>query len=134
MAPVGDDESDGATNTVQLPDTETYFPLPANDAQIKIAQRLNMGRGLLVQEPPGTGKSQTIANLICHLLAKGKRVLVTSQTLRALKVLQDKIPKELSALCVSILGNDTSAFKNMENSVLGITERHHDWEAGGKLA
>src|SRR5205814_7717482 len=84
---------------------------------------------------PGTGKSHTIANLICHLLAKGKRVLVTSQTPRALKVLQEKIRKDaeqLSPLCVSILGNDIIALKNMETSVLGITERHHDWEAGGK--
>jgi REase_MTES_1575/AAA domain len=117
------------------PDTEIYFPMPANDEQRKIVQRLNAGRGVLVQGPPGTGKSHTIANLICHLLARGKRVLVTSQTPRALKVLQDKIRKDaaqLSPLCVSILGNDAVALKNMENSVLGITERHHDWEAGGK--
>lgn len=132
IAPDTNDEPDETPKTAQSPDTETYFPLPANDEQSKIAQRLSTGRGVLVQGPPGTGKSHTIANLICHLLAKGQRVLVTSQTPRALKVLQDKIPKELSALCVSILGNDTLALKNMENSVLGITERHHDWEAGGK--
>ena len=132
IVPDADDEPTETTKTGQSVDMETYFPLPANDEQSKIAQRLSTGRGVLVQGPPGTGKSHTIANLICHLLAKGKRVLVTSQTPRALKVLQDKIPKELSALCVSILGNDTLALKNMENSVLGITERHHDWEAGGK--
>jgi very-short-patch-repair endonuclease len=132
IVPDADDETVETTKTGQSADTETYFPLPANDEQSKIAQRLSTGRGVLVQGPPGTGKSHTIANLICHLLAKGKRVLVTSQTPRALKVLQDKIPRELSALCVSILGNDTGALKNMENSVLGITERHHDWEAGGK--
>ncbi len=116
------------------PDPEIYFPMLANDEQRKIVQRLHTARGVLVQGPPGTGKSHTIANLICHLLATGKRVLVTSQTPRALKVLHDKIRKDagqLSALCVSILGNDTVALKNMENSVLGITERHHDWEAGG---
>lgn len=132
VVPDAYDEPAQTTTTTQAADTETYFPLPANDEQSKIAQRLSTGRGVLVQGPPGTGKSHTIANLICHLLAKGKRVLVTSQTPRALKVLQDKIPQELSALCVSILGNDTAALKNMENSVLGITERHHDWEAGGK--
>jgi hypothetical protein len=132
IVPDADDEDVEITKTAQSADTETYFPLLANDEQSKIAQRLSTGRGVLVQGPPGTGKSHTIANLICHLLAKGKRVLVTSQTPRALKVLHDKIPPELSALCVSILGNDTLALKNMENSVLGITERHHDWEAGGK--
>jgi hypothetical protein len=132
VVPDSDDQPTETSTTALTAETETYFPLPANDEQSKIAQRLSTGRGVLVQGPPGTGKSHTIANLICHLLARGKRVLVTSQTPRALKVLQDKIPPELSALCVSILGNDTVALKNMENSVLGITERHHDWEAGGK--
>ena len=132
VAPNDDENSPQSHTSTHIADTETYFPLPANEEQSKIAQRLSTGRGVLVQGPPGTGKSHTIANLICHLLAKGKRVLVTSQTPRALKVLQDKIPQELSPLCVSVLGNDTHALKNMENSVLGITERHHDWEAGGK--
>ena len=132
MVPDSQDEPAETTTAPQPSDTETYFPLPANDEQRRIAQRLSTGRGVLVQGPPGTGKSHTIANLICHLLAKGKRVLVTSQTPRALKVLKDKIPQELASLCVSILGNDTLALKNMENSVLGITERHHDWEGGGR--
>ena len=135
VAPDTGDEPATSNGDTLPADTEVYFPMLANDEQRKIVQRLNTGRGVLVQGPPGTGKSHTIANLICHLLAKGKRVLVTSQTPRALKVLQDKIRKDaeqLSPLCVSILGNDTVALKNMENSVLGITERHHDWEAGGK--
>ena len=51
--------------------------------------------GVLVQGPPGTGKSQTIANLICHLLALGKKVLVTSHAARALTVLKNKIPEEI---------------------------------------
>ena len=43
----------------------------------------------------GLGKSHTIANLISHFLAHGKRILVTSQTPRALKVLHAKIPESL---------------------------------------
>ena len=130
-----DDVDEAPSETAMKPpalDAEVYFPLLANEEQSRIVQRLSTGRGVLVQGPPGTGKSHTIANLICHLLAIGKRVLVTSQTPRALKVLQEKIPPEISALCISILGNDTGAMKNMENSVLSITERHHDWEAGGR--
>jgi hypothetical protein len=81
-------------------DDEVFFPLPSNEQQRQILCRLNNGQGVLVQGPPGTGKSHTIANLVSHLLAKGKRVLVTSQTPRALRVLKDKIPKEISQLCV----------------------------------
>ena len=75
----------------------------------------------MVQGPPGTGKSHTIPNLVCSLLGGGKRVLVTSQTPRALKVLKGMIPKEMAALCVSLLGNDSTALKELEDSVYGIT-------------
>ena len=75
---------------------ELYFPLEWNDAQRQIVDRLSRHQGVLVQGPPGTGKSHTIVNLICHLLASGERVLVTSHTARALKVLQrfirDRVP------------------------------------------
>ncbi|MCK5642483.1 MAG: AAA family ATPase, partial [Gammaproteobacteria bacterium] len=66
-------------------DEEIFFPLPANDEQRRIIRTLDRQKGVLVQGPPGTGKSHTIANLICHLLATGKRVLVTAKTPRALK-------------------------------------------------
>ena len=88
---------------------EIYFPLPANDEQLQILKRLNRGTGVLVQGPPGTGKSHTIANLIAHLLATGQRVLVTSQTPRALRVLQEKLPNEIADLCVLLLGDDRAA-------------------------
>lgn len=113
---------------------EIFFPLPANDEQRRIIDALNARQGVLVQGPPGTGKSHTIVNLICHLLATGKRVLVTSQTPRALKVLKEKILKEESTeemadLCVSLLGNDSFALRDLEDSVHGITDRHHNWDA-----
>lgn len=118
---------DGALSSFAS-DPEIYFPLPANEEQFRIVRRLNHNQGVLVQGPPGTGKSHTIANLICHLLATGKRVLVTSQTPRALKVLEAKIPTELSALCVSVLGNDAGALKNLQNSVHGITDQQQTWD------
>ena len=108
---------------------EIFFPLLSNEEQRHIVQRLRGNKGVLVQGPPGTGKSQTIANLICHLPASGQRILITSQTERALKVLQSKLPEELQALCVTVLGADETALKNMERSVLGINERQTNWDA-----
>lgn len=110
---------------------EIFFPLPANDEQLRIVENLYTRQGVLVQGPPGTGKSHTIVNLICHLLATGQRVLVTSHTARALKVLKDKIlkeegTKEIAPLCVSLLGNDSAALKDLKNSVEGITNRNWD--------
>ncbi len=120
------DESDGQNGphceTAFAPD-EILFPLPTNDEQLAIVRRLCGRSGVLVQGPPGTGKSHTIVNLICHLLASGKRVLVTSQTPRALKVLRDKIAKELPEilpLTVSLLGEDAESRQNLEYCVSGI--------------
>ncbi|MBC2581865.1 AAA domain-containing protein [Clostridium sp. DJ247] len=101
---------------------DVLFPLPANEEQEDITKRLAENFGVVVQGPPGTGKSHTIANLICHLMAHGKRVLVTSQTDKALKVLSDKIPYEIKSLCISLLGNDAKALKDLDESVRKITE------------
>ena len=80
------------------------FPLPTNDEQLEIIQRLNKSNGVRVQGPPGTGKSQAIVNMICHFLATGQKILVTAYAPRALKVLQERMPEELAGLCVSVLG------------------------------
>ncbi|HVA20297.1 MAG TPA: hypothetical protein VMU55_08985, partial [Solirubrobacteraceae bacterium] len=58
---------------------ELYFPLPYNDEQVTVVERLERAAGVTVQGPPGTGKTHTIANIICHYLATGRRVLVTSK-------------------------------------------------------
>ena len=126
-----DHPRDVTPRSVAPEDHEVYFPLPANAAQKEIVGRLGSSRGVLVQGPPGTGKSHTIINLICHLLATGQRVLVTSHTARALKVLQRflvvKVP-EIAPLAVVLLGDDREGLKAMEDSVKGITGRQNHWD------
>lgn len=102
---------------------EIFFPLPANDEQRRIIRTLDRQKGVLVQGPPGTGKSHTITNLICHLLATGKRVLVTAKTPRALQVLHDKLPSEIKPLCINLLGQGTEEKESLEQSVTGILTR-----------
>lgn len=83
-------------------------------------------------EEAGYGKAGPAGppNLIAHLLAHGKRVLVTSHTARALKVLEEKLPPEIRPLCVSLLGDDREALADLEESVRGITDRQSNWNAG----
>ncbi len=121
----------GAKTGVVSP-TEMYFPLPANDQQRQIVERLSGNQGVIVQGPPGTGKSHTIVNLICHALATGQRVLVTSHTARALKVLREMIERkasDLSPLAVVLLGDDRESMDAMEKSIQGILSRQHTWRA-----
>ncbi len=110
-----------------------YFPRPANEEQKQIAERLSVRPQVLVKGPPGTGKSLTIANLICHLLANGERVLVTAHAQKALTVLRDKLPDDVRSLCVTALGSTREDQRLLENSVRGILSRKNEWR-GAKWA
>lgn len=110
------DTSDG-------PVEELYFPLPYNEEQVNIIQRLERAPGVTVQGPPGTGKTHTIANIICHYLATGRRVLVTSRGEPALKVLQSKIPEEVRPLTVALLASDREGVRQFQVSIEAI--QHH---------
>ena len=68
-----------------------------------LAEVLKGSKNIILHGAPGTGKTHTIANLVGDFLAKGKSVLVTSYTKKALSVLKDKLPKNMQSLCVSVL-------------------------------
>lgn len=99
---------------------ELYFPLPYNEEQVTIIQRLERSSGVTVQGPPGTGKTHTIANIVCHYLATGRRVLVTSRGERALEVLQTKMPDQVRALTVSLLASDREGVRQFQAAIESI--------------
>jgi AAA domain len=115
-------------------DGEVLFPLPTNEAQLDVVRRLRERPGVVVQGPPGTGKSHTIANLVTHLLASGQRVLVTSQTARALEVLRERIPPEVRELAVVVLGNDARGRDELHASVHGCSACSGRWTQRPKPA
>ncbi|MBK8078178.1 MAG: AAA family ATPase [Kineosporiaceae bacterium] len=98
------------------------LPLASNEDQERIVRQLVSARGVTVQGPPGTGKTHTIANLVSHLVAHGKRVLVTAQNEQALAVLQDKIPIELRDLSVAVLGSSPEAMDQLRASAQAMTD------------
>lgn len=109
-------------------DGRLYFPLPTNDEQRQIVERLRSRPCVLVKGPPGTGKSHTIANLICHLLAIGERVLVTAHASKALTVLRDLLPGDIRNLCVTAFGSSREDHRLLEDSVRGILSRKNEWK------
>lgn len=122
-----DDRPSSSSDELKFADPEVYFPLPANGEQLRIVHRMGGQRGVVVQGPPGTGKSHTIANLISHLLAQGKRTLVTSHTERALKVLRDKLPEDIKPLCIALLGGDRQSIQDLEAAIGSISARQSGW-------
>jgi hypothetical protein len=95
------------------------FPLPYNNEQLEIANRLLLQDAVTVKGPPGTGKSHTIANLICHFVAQGASILVVSHNAKALSVIKDKLPTEIQQLTVSLV-NETKSNDSLKASVNSI--------------
>jgi very-short-patch-repair endonuclease len=116
-------EATGATAAVDVAD-DPLFPLPANEEQAQIIGRLRNDTGVVVEGPPGTGKTHTIANLTSALLARGQRVLVTSEKAQALKVLRDKLPPEMQDLCVSITDAGRGGSLELSRSVSRLASEH----------
>ena len=107
----------------RLPDKDILLGKPYNAQQTEIAKKLEARGSVLVQGPPGTGKTHTIANLIGHLLAQGKRILVTSHTPKALRVLRSQVHQELQPLCVSLLDRSVEAREELQSSITRILGR-----------
>lgn len=80
-------------DSLETPETVPVPVLPADSSQLRALAIANTGSHLVVHGPPGTGKSQTITNLIADALGKGKKVLFVSAKMAALNVVHDRLVK-----------------------------------------
>ena len=99
------------------------MPMASNEAQESIVRRLVEHRSVAVQGPPGTGKTHTIRNLICHLVANGKRVLVLAQKEDPLRVLRNGLPEEIQPLCLAILGRTADQLVQLQTAARELSDR-----------
>ena len=82
---------------------DQYTVLPADFSQLRAIEEARRGENLVIHGPPGTGKSQTIANLIATLIADGKRVLFVSEKTAALDVVKRRLEEcNLGAFCLDL--------------------------------
>lgn len=79
-----------------LKDFAAITPLSLSDSQENVIKSLANNTFVAVYGPPGTGKSQTIVNLVSHLIANGKTVLVASRMDKAVDVVAERL-NELGA-------------------------------------
>ena len=101
----------------QLPDTRDLDidnPMPlvfdADSSQHRaLVDALEHERNLVIEGPPGTGKSQTITNLIAGCLQRGKTVLFLSEKLAALEVVRARLQQaELGPFVLEMHSNRTN--------------------------
>ncbi|BBM81815.1 DNA helicase [Candidatus Uabimicrobium amorphum] len=72
---------------------DLYHVMDTDASQMAIIEDAKRGKNLVVEGPPGTGKSQTITNIIAEFMAREKSVLFVSEKMAALEVVKSRLDK-----------------------------------------
>lgn len=85
---------------------DLFTPLAADSSQLAAVVGSARGCDFVLDGPPGTGKSQTIANMIAHNLALGRRVLFVAEKRAALDVVHRRLRANgLGPFCLELHSN-----------------------------
>ncbi|KTD47814.1 AAA domain-containing protein [Legionella quateirensis] len=77
-----------------IPENDRYFTMESDPSQEKAVFGARQYPGILIEGPPGTGKSQTIVNIIGDCIGRNNSVLVICQKAAALEVLAKRLNAE----------------------------------------
>lgn len=108
---------------VPVKERERYFTSDSDPSQEAAVIEARSGRGLLIEGPPGTGKSQTIVNMVADAIGTGRSLLIVCQKQAALEV----VNKRLEAAGLGdriIMVNDVN--KDREPVIRAIREQLED--------
>lgn len=136
--------ADKATkNKKNLEDFVATTPLSLSDSQESVIRGIEENTLVAVAGPPGTGKSQTIVNLVAHLIANGKTVLVASRMDKATDVVAERLnelgapflalragrqnyQKQLSFQLQDLLNNKVELDRGYDSAILVDVDDMHD--------
>jgi very-short-patch-repair endonuclease len=88
---LSDDTGAGENGLVLDSPEEDYSVLDADSSQRTAIGAVLSGRSLVIHGPPGTGKSQTIANLIAALVARGRKVMFVAEKRAAIDAVLSRL-------------------------------------------
>lgn len=101
------------------------IPLSADSSQIKAIMDCASGKSFVLDGPPGTGKSQTIVNMIVNSLYNGKSVLFVSEKMAALEVVKKRIDDiNLGFFCLELHSNKANK-KDVLSQIEKALEHDH---------
>jgi hypothetical protein len=114
-------ETDPTCLDLILPDNE-FAVVEADSSQQCAIAGISSGQSAVVHGPPGTGKSQTITNLIATLTANGKKILFVAEKRAALEVVMNRLAAVgLDHLALDLHGAEQTPKKVMERVARTLT-------------
>jgi restriction endonuclease-like protein/AAA domain-containing protein/uncharacterized protein DUF4011 len=110
----------------------------ADPCQARAVRLAGHTRGLVVHGPPGTGKSQTIANIIGDHLARGERVLFVCDKRTALDVVEHRLAHiglgHLCAVIHDVQRDQRDLYRSIREQLEGLVDAKPNTAASAELA
>lgn len=93
-------------NLEHIPSSQLTLPIATDNSQLDAIRNSNANKSFILHGPPGTGKSQTITNIIADALANNKQVLFVAAKKAALDVVHHRLEKiGLGPFCLELHSN-----------------------------
>jgi hypothetical protein len=113
---------------------EPLAPFSCDESQMQAVRWALEGRSFVLEGPPGTGKSQTIANMVAACMAEGKRILFVAEKQVALNAVSTKLEEiGLDPFCITMHHESTtpeSIRQQLQSSLDFVGEDStHQWES-----
>lgn len=106
-------------NLENMSASELMLPISTDNSQLNAVKNAHQNKTFILHGPPGTGKSQTITNIIADALANDKKVLFVAAKKAALDVVHSRLENiGLGAFCLELHSN-----KSKKSDVLKQFER-----------
>lgn len=103
---------------------DIYTPLNCDSSQMIAVEASGRPQDFVLEGPPGCGKSETIANIIAHNLAKGRKILFVAEKIAALQVVFRRLQKiQLDYFCLELHSNKANKKAVLEQLRRAVTQR-----------
>ena len=113
-----------------IPPEEVLTPMPSDSSQYSAVALSGKDVSFVLHGPPGTGKSQTITNIIANALYRGKRVLFVAEKKAALDVVKKRLDSVgLGDFCLELHSSKTDksdVLRHMEHTLSLPKEERSD--------
>lgn len=118
----------------KLDPASIYTPLNCDSSQLVAVDASARAQDFVLEGPPGTGKSETIANIIAHNIGLGRKVLFVAEKMAALNVVYRRLQKVgLDHLCLELHSNKANKRAVLEQLNKAWQKREglssEEWEA-----